>query len=136
MNWITNLNELLLNSERRIDISEYLNIKKDIIKPVIIEIDSILNKYNYETTVKGNYDEIIVKFGSVDWFAMKCSFHAGRLKIEYFYADTTIPTIEPLLILKSEKQFELYLITNDLIGEAFIDGFEEVFELIRKGRIS
>ncbi len=130
MNWKENLIEdLTPRRKRNNSIEVYLSLKKEVIQPTLKEISAILNDHYIFTSLGTNNEELTVQSGFLKLFRMKILFQDSKLKLEYYCADNIELSLEPELILKSEKFFELSEVTEELIGKEFYENFKPLLPI-------
>jgi len=134
MNWKIELaNELAhrINGNDDNIVGSYLRIMKEVILPVFKDIKQLLHVHQIEAKICNNNNELVVEYGSLQWFKMKTDLHAGKLRIEYFYAETSENIFEPDLKLGNTKDIDLGNVTQEKIGLEFLEAFKPLLKFYK-----
>lgn len=129
MNWKTKLAEQLSHRKKENNAEGYLQLLKDVILPTFKEIEAILCDHHIDANISNSNNELIVKFGVTDWFSMKMMMDDGKMKIEFSYADTSVLSDVPELNLRNTKILAFEDITEEKIGDQFVEAFEPLIKL-------
>jgi hypothetical protein len=112
-------------------VGNYLRIMKEVILPVFKDIKQILHDHRIEAKINNNNDELVVEYRSLHYFKMKIDLHEGKLRIEYFYAETSEDVFEPDLKLLNTKDIDLENVTQEFFGLEFLEAFRPLLKLYK-----
>jgi hypothetical protein len=134
MNWKIELAKELAHRIKVSDenvVGNYLRIMKEVILPVFKDIKQILHDHRIEAKINNNNDELVVEYRSLHYFKMKIDLHEGKLRIEYFYAETSEDVFEPDLKLLNTKDIDLENVTQEFFGLEFLEAFRPLLKLYK-----
>jgi len=134
MNWEIELAKELAHRIKVSDenvVGNYLRIMKEVILPVFKDIKQILHDHRIEAKINNNNDELVVDYRCLHYFKMKIDLHEEKLRIEYFYAETSEDVFEPDLKLLNTKDIDLENVTQEFFGLEFLEAFRPLLKLYK-----
>jgi len=137
MNWKKKLAKELSHSKRgngESSVEIYVRLRKEVILPVLKDIKETLCEYKIDAKIGYNSEELVVEFGGIDWFSMKMMLDEGKMKIEFSIADTSEPTLESKFKLKNTKILAFEDVTEEKIGDEFVEAFQPLIKLFSSGK--